>query len=111
MASFGVLPPAFPAPLPQNQKSLRFYATGTADGAFATNSFSFERPNPKDPAEPEQGWSNSIRVRCLTADCEISFDGTTIHGFIPSGEAQVYWDRYEGGISIRGGGVFHIEAW
>lgn len=111
MASFGVLPPAFPAPLPTNVKSLRFYETGTATGAYSGNEFFFVRPDPKDPAEPEQAWSNSIRVTAGASDLNISFDGTTDHGFIPAGESQVYWDRYEGGIAVKGAGTFHIEAW
>lgn len=111
MPSPGVLEPTFPAELPTNRKSLRFYATGTASGSFGDNEFAFERPDPKDPSEPEQGWSNSIRVIATGADLEISFDGTNIHGFIPAGATHTYWDRHEGGISVRGSSVFHIEAW
>jgi len=57
MSSPGVLTPAFPAPLPSNYKSLRFYATGTATGVYSGNQFAFERIDPQDPAEPEQGLS------------------------------------------------------
>ena len=111
MPSPGVLEPAYPPPFPSNQKSLRFYATGTATGAYSGNEFAFERPDPKDPAEPEQGWSNSIRVIATSGDLNISFDGTTDHGFIPAGATHTYWDRYEGGIAVKGSGTFHIEAW
>lgn len=111
MPSPGVLPPAFPSELPTNVKSLRFYATGIATAFYSDNEFAFERVDPKDPAEPEQSWSNSIRVRATTVDLNISFDGITDHGFIPVGAEQTYWDRYEGGISVKGGGTFHIEAW
>lgn len=111
MPSPGVLPPAFPPPFPTNVKSLRFYATGTATGDFSVNQFSFERPDPKDPAEPEQGWSTNMRIIATGGDIQISFDGTNVHGFIPDGTAQDYWDRHEGGIAIRGAGVFHVEAW
>lgn len=111
MPSPGVLPPAFPAPFPSNVKSLRFYATGTATAAYAANSFAFERPDPKDPAEPEQGWSNTIRVRATTAALNISFDGVADHGYVPAGEEATYWDRYEGGIAIKGAGTFYVEAW
>ncbi len=111
MASSGVLSPVYPPPFPSNRKSLRFYETGTATGAYSGNEFAFEYPDPRYPAEPEQAWSNSIRVRATTTDLNISFDGVTDHGFIPAGEAQVYWDRYEGGIAVKGAGTFHIEAW
>ena len=111
MPSPGVLPPAYPAIPPTNVQLLRFYATGTATAAYSANQFAFEVPFPKDPAEPEQAWSNSIRVRATSADLNISFDGVVDHGYIPAGEAQVYWDRYEGGIAVKGAGTFHIEAW
>jgi len=103
--------PAFPSPFPENRRSIRFYATGTTTGAFAGNQFAFERAG---VTPSDQGWSTAIRVRAVAGDVEISFDGVNVHGFIPSGEAQVYWDRYEGGISIRtsaGTPTFYIEAW
>jgi hypothetical protein len=111
MSSPGVLPPAFPAPFPDNIKSLRFYATGTLTAAYSGNQFSFERPDPKIPAEPEQGWCTQILVRAVGGDLNISFDGVTDHGFVPSGTDTLYFDRYEGGISVKGTGTFHIEAW
>jgi len=99
--------PVFPAPFPSNYKSLRFYATGTATGDFSDREFAFAQPNNAN----EQGWSGSIRVRAVGGNIEISFDGTNVHGYIPSGEEGTYWDRYEGGIAVRGTGTFHIEAW
>lgn len=111
MPSPGVLPPAFPAPFPSNYKSLRFYETGIPDGSYATSSFSFERPDPKDAGEPEQGWSQAIRVIAVGGDLTISFDGVNDHGFVPSGATHFYEDRHEGGIAVKGTGVFHIEAW
>ena len=111
MPSPGVLPPAFPPPFPSNVKSIRFYETGTATGAYSGNSFAFERVDPKDPAEPEQGWCTQVQVRAIGGDMTISFDGINDHGFILSGTQTVYFDRYEGGISIKGTGTFHIEAW
>jgi len=101
--------PAFPAPYPSNRRSLRFYATGSGTANFVDNQFAFEVSG-KSPSE--QGWSGSIRVRALGAAVEISFDGTNVHGYIPSGEEGTYWDRYEGGIAVRGAGAtFHVEAW
>lgn len=111
MPSPGVLPPEFPAPFPSNYKSLRFYETGTATASYGDNEFAFERPDPKDPAEPEQGWSVSLRIRAVGGDLNFSFNGTDDHGFVPDGEAQTYWDRHEGGIAVKGSGTFHIEAW
>jgi len=111
MPSEGVLPPAYPAPQPTNIRSIRFYATGTATGAYSGNEFAFERVDPKDPTKPEQGWCGNIRVRATTADLNISFDGITDHGFVPAGSESTYWSRYEGGIAVKGSGTFHIEAW
>jgi len=107
----GVLVPAFPPPLPSNNKSLRFYATGTATADYTDNKFSFERVDPNDPNEPEQAWSGSLRIIATTGAIIFSFDGTNDHGFVPAGESQTYWDRYEGGIAVKGAGVFHVEAW
>lgn len=109
----GVLTPAFPAPLPSNTKSIRFYRTGAATGDFADNQWAFERVDPANPVVPEQGWSGTIRVRAINGDLEISFDGTNVHGFILSGTVSEFYHRHEGGISVRGGegATFHIEAW
>ena len=111
MPSPGVLPPAFPATFPSNIKSLRFYATDTATANYVDNEFAFERPDPKEVGEPEQGWSQAIRVIAVSGDLTISFDGVTDHGFIPSGDTHFYEDRHEGGIAVKGSGIFHIEAW
>lgn len=108
----GVLAPAFPAPLPSGVKSIRFYRTGTATANFTDNKWAFERVDPADPAIPEQGWSGTIRIRAIGGDLQISFDGTTVHGFILSGTVSEYYHRHEGGIAVRGAGVtFHVEAW
>jgi len=63
-------------------------------------------------------WCRQIRIVNLGGgDLEISFNGTTVHGYIPVGSLPVYYhDRTgEGGISVRGfGGAavsFIIEAW
>lgn len=107
-----VLIPVFPAPLPSNYKSLRFYETGTGTANFADNKWAFERPDPADPAYPEQGWSGTIRVRAIAANVEISFDGVNVHGFVLAGTVSEYYHRTEGGISVRGvGSTFHVEAW
>jgi hypothetical protein len=106
-----VVAPTFPPALPQNLKSIRFYETGTATANFADNKWGFERADPADPAVPEQGWSYTICVRAVGGDLEISFDGTNVHGFILSGTQTQYQKRHEGGISVRGAGTFHIEAW
>lgn len=107
-----VLAPAFPAPNPPNLKSIRFYQTGAATANFADNKWGFARVDPVAPATPEQGWSYSICVRAVGGNLEISFDGTTVHGFILSGTEKIYEKRHEGGISVRGAGAtFHIEAW
>ena len=121
MPSPGVLPPTFPAPLPDNIKSLRFYETGVATANFGDREFPFESANPKDPAEPEQGWVHSIRIRAIDlipasgAELEVSFDGATVHGIVPANDARVFEFRHEGGIAVRNAGVavatFHIEAW
>jgi hypothetical protein len=111
MSSPGVLPPAYPAPLPDSLKPLRFYATGTATGAYAGNEFAFERVDPKDPAEPEQGWCRSFRITATTTDLNFSFDGTTDHGIVLAGEVREYLNRFEGGIAIKGAGTFYLEAW
>jgi hypothetical protein len=111
MPSPGVLPPAFPADLPSNIKSLRFYETGAPTANYVDNQYAFERVDPKLPGEPEQGWCTQILVRAVGGDLTISFDGVTDHGFVPSGENTLYFDRYEGGISVKGTGTFHIEAW
>jgi hypothetical protein len=107
----GVLAPTLPPPFPANMKSLRFYKTGAATANYVDNKWAFERPDPADPAVPEQGWSYTIQVRAVGGDLKISFDGTTDHGFILSGTQSQYQKRHEGGIYVKGAGTFHIEAW
>lgn len=121
MPSPGVLPPAYPPPFPSNHKSLRFYETGNATAAFGGSEFAFERPDPNYPAEPEQGWCKSIRVRAVdvipasNAALEVSFDGTNVHFIVPANDSRMFWSRTEGGISVRNAAAavatFHIEAW
>lgn len=105
MPSPGVLPPAYPAPFPTNVKSLRFYETGENTADFADRSFAFERPDPKDPVEPEQGWASSLRIRTIDTAIEWSFDGVTVHGEVPADDSKLLWDLHEGGIAIRGTGA------
>lgn len=107
----GVLAPTFPAPLPSNIKSLRFYKTGTLTANFADNKWAFERPDPADPAQPEQGWSYHLRIVVTGGDLEFSFDGTNVHGTVLSGKEGMYQKRHEGGIAVRGTGTFYVEAW
>lgn len=47
------------------------------------------------------------------APLEFSFDGDTVHGYVPAGARYEYKDRREGGIAVRGAGVTgcRIEAW
>jgi len=107
-----VLVPIFPAPNPPNIKSLRFYQTGVATANFTDNKWAFVRIDPVDVGVPEQAWSYSIQVRAVTANVEISFDGTNVHGLILAGTQSTYEKRHEGGISVRGvGATFYVEAW
>ena len=99
MPSPGVLPPEYPPPFPSNYKSLRFYATGTPTANFVDNQFSFERPDPKDPSEPEQGFSQSIRIVATSGNIEYSFDGTNVHGFVPGIATKVGFPFVEQGRS------------
>lgn len=67
------------------------------------------------PAKPTI-WANTILVRNdKSGSLSISFDGATIHDILLEGEQQVYRNRFEGGISIRGEGgstpAFRIAAW
>lgn len=105
MLSPGVLPPVYPPPFPTNVKSLRFYETGENTADFSDRSFVFVRPDPKDPAEPEQGWASSVRIRAIDTAIEWSFDGTTVHGEVPANDSELLWSLYEGGIAIRGTGA------
>lgn len=59
-----------------------------------------------------QGWSKGIRITSEAGGyVEISFDGTNVHGRVDDGAVVEYFDRYEGGISLRGSGDFIVEAW
>jgi hypothetical protein len=58
-------------------------------------------------------WAQTIRViNAGGGDLEISFDGVNVHGLVPAGLINVYRNRFEAGIAIRGNGVSYvIEAW
>jgi hypothetical protein len=105
MASPGVLTPAFPPPFPDGVKSLRIFETDEATADFGDRQFAFERVDPKDPAEPEQGWARTIRVTAIDEETEYSFDGTTVHGRVPAAESREIRNTYEGGIAVRGSGA------
>jgi len=115
MPSPGVLPPTFPPPLPSNYNNIRFYGTGTGTANFGDNKFAFAIPDPKDPAEPEQGWPGAVLIRAMGAGLEYSFDGVTVHGIVEANSTATYLTRIEGGIAVRNATVaiatFHIEAW
>ena len=130
-------PAAWPPRVASGRHSLRFYATGTATAAFADNAFMFKdgaganpfTPLPQiDPLTPTvvpptpfgsgpatentplpQIWAQTIRI-VAAGVLEISFDGTNVHGKVDTTEA-IYRNRFESGISVRGSGVFTIEAW
>jgi len=107
-----VIPPTFPPSLPQNLKSLRFYRTGALTANFVDNKWAFERPDPVDPAVPEQGWSYHLRIVVTGGDLEFSFDGTNVHGKVLGATGEgLYQKRHEGGIAVRGTGTFYVEAW
>ena len=114
MSSPGVLPPAFPAPFPDNVKSIRFYETGLATGDYGDNSFAFERVNPKDPAEPEQGWCTQVQVRAIGGDLNISFDGVTVEGDLIANESMNFFTFRHKVIYLRGqagGEPYRLWAW
>lgn len=84
---------------------------GSPMGAGRANQDSNPDPKLNIPPPPvAMIWSCGIRVYCA-ADCDISFDGTNIHGKVLAGTTATFFQRYEAGISIKGSGVFHIEAW
>ena len=60
-------------------------------------------------------WSHTITIyNTGSADIELSFDGTNVHGYVVAGTFQTYSDRMESGIAVRGAGgtgTFKIEAW
>lgn len=107
----------FPAPFPSDMYSLRFYATGNASANFADHVYPFFHP--ADDAVPEmakrrQAWSKGMKIHLApTAGnwLEYTFDGTNVHGYLNAGEYDIYFERHEGGIAVRGVGEFWIEAW
>jgi hypothetical protein len=99
---------AFPTPFADNVYSLRVYETAAATANFVDNEIEFFHPEKTE----DVAWSQAIRVVATTADIEISFDGTNVHGKIVAGTEVIYWDRHESGIAIRGvGATFLLEAW
>lgn len=45
-------------------------------------------------------------------DLEFSFDGTNVHGKLLAADLeQVFRNRFESGIAVRGSGAFRVEAW
>lgn len=107
----------FPAPYPDNIYSLRIYQTAALTANFADNQFPFWYP--KDGAivavaDRRQAHSHGIRLRVTAGggdNLDFSFDGINIHGHLAAGEQETYYDRYEGGICVRGQGTFFLEAW
>lgn len=135
------LPASWPPRFPSGRRSIRFYKTGAASGAFADNAWIFaDAANNANPYTPlpviapgsnttvnlgpsPQGtgqndsdpvpmiWANAIRITAVGGDIEFSFDGTNIHGKVLSGQSAIYRERVEAGIAVRGTGTFHVEAW
>jgi hypothetical protein len=71
---------------------------------------------PSDVPTKPTIWSGTILVRNdKNGSLEISFDGTNIHDVLKEGEQQVYRNRYEGGIALRGVAgatpAFRVTAW
>lgn len=58
-------------------------------------------------------WSYAIRIyNDGGSNLEFSFDGTNVHGVIKAGQSELYVQRVEAGIALRGAGVaFRVEAW
>ncbi len=105
MSSPGVLSPVYPPPFPSDVKSLRCYETGEGTARFVDREFAFENPDPNDPAEPEQGWASSMRIRTIDEAFEWSFDGVTVHGVVPADDTETMLEMYEGGIAVRSTGA------
>ena len=106
----------FPAPFCDNMFTLRFYQTGTLTANFSDNQWPFTHP--KDEALPvadrRQAWSRGVRVMVSSTagdKCEYSFDGVNVHGYLDHGESDIYFERIEGGIAVRGVGTFWVEVW
>lgn len=56
-------------------------------------------------------WSSHILVKNAgTTELQISFDGTNVHGAIPAASEQLYSDRYEAGLALRGGGAIAVGS-
>jgi len=75
---------------------------------------SHQNPPATQQASPHpNAWCFQLLVRNHGGgDLEISFDGTTVQGLVPTGETRIY-ERHESGVAVRSpaGVVFSIEAW
>jgi hypothetical protein len=63
-----------------------------------------------------QIWSGAIRIyNAGVGDLEYSFDGTNVHGYIAANQSEIFPNRFEAGICVRGVSgatpTVHIEAW
>jgi hypothetical protein len=131
-------PEGWPPRIPSGQKNLRFRTTGTGTANFSDNAFLFHQDvsgntytplpvvQPGDgvskgtaptvvPENPAGGgemvYSEYIRITATGGVIAFSFDGTSIHGQVASGETRVM-QRREAGIAVRGNTfTFTIEAW
>ena len=100
-------PVGWPPQIPSGIYSLRFAVSSTATGNFSDNAFLFTHPD----GSGNVAFSYGIRIVATTGNIEFSFDGANTHGTVPAGSDHFYFDRHEGGISIKGSGVFKVEAW
>lgn len=91
---------------------------GDAGSPYGTGPETPQNPPlvPSDvPAKPTI-WSNTILVRNdKSGALEISFDGINVHDRLLEGEVQIYRNRFEGGICLRGVAAstpaFRVTAW
>jgi len=63
-----------------------------------------------------QIWSGAMRIYNEgVGDLEYSFDGANVHGYIAAGQSEIFPNRFEAGICVRGVAAatptVHIEAW
>lgn len=100
-------PAGWPPKIPSGIYSLRFYKTGTATANFSDNAFIFSHPD----GTGKEAFSQCFRIVATSSALEFSFDGINVHGKVPASNEFFYFDRHEGGICIRGGGTYEIEAW
>jgi len=107
-------PVSWPPETGTSKMSRRIYVGGTTTLDFQDNAFMFaELLGLSVPiAWPFQ----AIRVfNDGTADIEVTFDGTNIHGVVKPSRFSTWYDRTESGIAVRspGPGVtgYRIEGW